>query len=64
MIADELAAARRPIDVGALNASIFNNLIPDYSEIIAAMAVREGGPIGFTTLSNMLVSHEVRLNHA
>lgn len=43
MLADELAAAGHPIDIGAFNASIFNNLGHEYSDIVAALTIR-GGP--------------------
>lgn len=64
MIADELATAGRPVDPGAMNASIFNNLGHDYFEVVAAMTILEGGPLSFTSLTNILTTHEIRLNHA
>lgn len=61
LIADELAAARRPLDPGAFNASIFNNLGLDFSEVVSTLAVRGGGLVSFSELTNIIISHEMRL---
>lgn len=52
MPANELAETSHPVDLGALNASIFNNLGPEYSDIATVIAIRSGGPLGFAKLSN------------
>lgn len=58
-----LAAAGRPIHPSSLNASIFNNLEPNISEVVSALAMHGRGLLSFTELSSALVSHEIRPNH-
>lgn len=62
LVVDELAAVGRPSDPGMVNASIYNNLRPDYSEIVVAMSIREGGSISSTELSIFFTGHETRIN--
>lgn len=50
MISDELTIVGRPIDTRAFNALVFNNLIPNYSNIVEAMVIRGGGPLSFAEL--------------
>lgn len=45
-----------------VNASIYNNLRPDYSEIVVAMSIREGGSISSTELSIFFTGHETRID--
>lgn len=62
-LADELVVARQPLYLGALNASIFNNLGPNYLEIVSALVVSGGALVSFPKLTNILESHETRFAH-
>lgn len=63
MFADELMVVRHFIKIGAFNASVFNNLGHEYSNIMVALAIHGGLPLGFVELSSYLLSHETRLNY-
>ncbi|ONI13044.1 hypothetical protein PRUPE_4G199600 [Prunus persica] len=60
LIADQLAAAGKPLDNNEFNAIIFRNLGSDYSDMVTAMSTRLS-PISYSELNSPLVSHEFRL---
>ncbi|XP_008238542.1 PREDICTED: uncharacterized protein LOC103337169 [Prunus mume] len=60
LIADQLAAAGKPLDTNEFNAIIFRNLGSDYSDMVTAMSTRLS-PISYSELHSLLVSHEIRL---
>jgi len=41
LIADELSAAGAPVSLPVFNASVFNNLHPDFGQVVTALAVRQ-----------------------
>lgn len=59
LIVDKLAAARTILEKGTVNAAIFNNIGPEFSEVVAALSTREDSP-SFVTVSNTLINHEIR----
>lgn len=60
LIADELAAAGAPMLRQIFNATIYNNLGPDYGQAVTALAVRKF-PVTFEELQEIMTSHEIRL---
>lgn len=52
MISKKLVTVGRLVDTEDFNASIFNNLGLDYSDIVAIMAIQSGGPMSFAELSS------------
>ncbi|BFG31253.1 hypothetical protein CerSpe_175270 [Prunus speciosa] len=60
LLADQLAAAGKPLDANQFNAIIFRNLGSDYSDMVTAMSTRLS-PISYSELHSLLVSHEIRL---
>lgn len=63
LIVGELAAVKITVHPSTLNASIFNNLGPEFFEVVSTLVVHGGDPFSFAKLSSTLTSHKTRLNH-
>lgn len=62
MIVDELGAAEKGLDLATINAIIFNNLGPEFSDIVAALSVRKE-PLSLPELTNAFLGHEIRIGN-
>lgn len=51
MIVDELEAADKGLDLATINAIIFNNLGPEFSDIVVALSVSKE-PLSLPELTN------------
>lgn len=60
-LADELAAAGRPISPAEFNAIIYRNIGIDFHPIVSALNLR-AEPISFSELYSQLLSHEILLH--